>query len=179
MSLSDEKLAKLVQIGKTDKYEKLVKRYQEKLYRYLLRLTNDPDESEDLLQETFVSVYKNIHRFNTKLKFSSWIYRIAHNKAINYIKKRSRTISIDFFNLENFLAKEDKTLEKIEKEEIAKMVRVCLNKLPRKYKAPLVLYYFEDKSYQEISDILRISKSNVGVLINRGKKALKDICKEK
>ncbi|MGB6838803.1 MAG: sigma-70 family RNA polymerase sigma factor, partial [Microgenomates group bacterium] len=95
MSISDEDLAKLVQEGNTDKYEELVKRYQEKLYRYLSYLTKEPDDSEDLLQDTFISVYKNIHRFNTKLKFSSWIYRIAHNKAINHIKKRAKIISFD------------------------------------------------------------------------------------
>ncbi|MGB6839303.1 MAG: sigma-70 family RNA polymerase sigma factor, partial [Microgenomates group bacterium] len=87
-------------------------------------------------------------------------------------------ISFDFMNLGDILGKEDKTLENMEKEEVKKMVRDCLNKLPNKYKSPLVLFYFEDKTYQEISDILRISKSNVGVLINRGKKTLKKICKE-
>ncbi|MBU0572228.1 RNA polymerase sigma factor [Patescibacteria group bacterium] len=177
MPISDEKLVKLVQKGNTDEYEKLVTRYQEKLYRYLVYLTREPDESEDLLQDTFIAVYKNIHKFNTKLKFSSWIYRIAHNNAINYLKKSSKTLSFDFLNLGNILAKEDKTLEKMENEETKEMVRKCLDKLPNKYKSPLVLFYFEDKTYQEISDILRISTNNVGVLINRGKKSMKELCK--
>jgi len=88
--LSDEELVRMVRTDDSELYEEIVKRYQDRLYRYLRYLTNQPDASEDILQEVFIKAYRNLFGFNTKKKFSSWIYRIAHNEGVNHLKRTAR-----------------------------------------------------------------------------------------
>lgn len=178
MNLSDEQLVEKVINGETQLYEQIVLRYQDKLKRYIKRLTNLSLEVDDLLQEVFIKAYKNLRRFNPKLQFSSWIYRIAHNESVNLIKS-SWIQKITSIEPLFFIGKEDKTEAEIDRKQLQKQLHSCLKKLQIKYKEPLVLYYFEDKSYEEISDILRIPVKTVGVLIYRGKLKLKSLCQKK
>ena len=176
MVLSDKEIVKKVTDGELDKYELIVSRYQSKLKRYVTRLTNRQDDVDDVLQEVFIKVYKNLRQYNHKLKFSSWIYRIAHNESVNLIKSGwiQKITSLDnLFNIGHTSNLE----ETLDKQALIKQLKLCLGQLEIKYKEPLVLYYFEDKSYEEISDILRIPIKTVGVLIFRGRKKIKNICK--
>lgn len=178
MNLSDEQIVAKVINGETDLYEQIVQRYQDKLKRYIKRLTNRPLEVDDLVQEVFIKTYKNLRRFNPKLQFSSWIYRIAHNESVNLIKS-SWIQKITSIEPLFFIGKEDKTEAEIDRKQLQKQINSCLNRLEVKYKEPLVLYYFENKSYEEISDILRTPVKTVGVLIYRGKLKLKSLCQTK
>ena len=178
MNLSDELLVAKVINGDTELYEQIVLRYQDKLKRYIKRLTNRSLEVDDILQEVFIKAYKNLRQFDPKLKFSSWLYRIAHNESVNLIKS-SWIQKITSLEPLFFLDKEDKTEEELDRQQLQKQINSCLNRLEVKYKEPLVLYYFEDKSYEEISDILRVPAKTVGVLIYRGKLKLKTLCQNK
>jgi RNA polymerase sigma-70 factor (ECF subfamily) len=172
--LTDENLAVFIQENNGKSFEELIDRFEKPLLRYAFRLSGDMDMSEDIIQESFISAYKNINSFDASRKFSSWIYRITHNFAINNIKKNSKTIPF-----ENDQIKDDrnriseKSLE-IDLEKDKKMLESNLNLLSVKYKEIIVLRYFEDKSYEEISDICHIPISTVGVRISRGLKILKD-----
>ncbi|MBU4422044.1 RNA polymerase sigma factor [Patescibacteria group bacterium] len=134
----------------------------------------DADELEDILQDVFIKAYKNLYGFDANKKFSSWIYRIAHNEAVNYLKKNSRTkVSLD--EVEYKIADEKIDLNgHIDKTFLKKEIGRCLKNIKLKYQEPLILFYFEQKSYEEISDILRIPTSTVGTLISRGKKIIKE-----
>jgi len=177
--LKDEQIVERVVLGDVDSFGTLIDRYQTKLIRYVNYLLNNSELTEDIVQETFIRGYQNIKSFNAERKFSSWIYRIAHNTAINHIKKQNRTISIDISLIgELFSSKKDNPEIDYEKKEIQKTVRKCLNKLNHKYKEVLILYYLEDKSYKEISSILEIPIGTVGIRISRAKKALKNICQK-
>ena len=136
--------------------------------------------AEDIVQNSFIKAYRNLYSFNTKKRFSSWIYRIVHNEAINQIKKQKKIISLDDnkFLLETLFTNEDIQLD-FEKKEISENIQKCLNKLPIKYSEPLILFFLEEKSYTEISDILRIPVNTVGTRIKRGKIYLKKICEKK
>ncbi len=177
LNKSDEELAELL---KTDDniLSVLIDRYQGKLDRYILRISSFPKEDrEDILQEVFLSVYENINSFDNSLKFSSWIYRIAHNKVISLWRKNRNTnsnISLEdnFILIEQSL-KEENILKQLEKEENAEIVNKALESLPVKYKEPLVLYFIENKSYEEISDILQMPVSSVGTRIRRAKEKMK------
>lgn len=174
-SLSDEDLVELVRKEDQELYGEVVDRYQGKLVRYAVYLISDKDKAQDIVQEAFIKVFVNLHSFNAEKKFSSWIYRIVHNEAINYVKKYKKEIYLeDNAWVEKKLA-ENSIVEDFAKAEIKKMLNLSLKKLPMNYRDPLVLYYFEDKSYKEISDILRISIGTLSTRINRGKKALKTI----
>jgi RNA polymerase sigma-70 factor, ECF subfamily len=173
---SDEKIVEIVRSGNKDIYEELVLRYQSKLFRYVRYLIKDAHKAEDVVQETFIKTYINLRGFNTKRKFSSWIYRIAHNEAINAVKKNRKET---FLTEKGWFMAQPKTLKTPETElsdkETSKLIRQHLNKLPLKYKEPLTLFFLEEKSYKEISDILRLSIGGVGARINRAKIMLRNI----
>jgi len=181
--LSDEELVEKIRSEDNELYAEIVRRYQQKLYHYLRYLTNRPSEAEDLLQNVFIKAYRNLFGFDTKKKFSSWIYRIAHNEGVNFVKKTTRKKQVSLENLEKIgfspESEDDSIEDAFAREEIREKVKECLDELEAKYREPLVLYYFEDKSYREISDILRVPAKTVGTFIFRGKRILKTIFEKK
>ncbi len=177
---SDEELARMVQQNRLDAFELLLKRYESRLLRYGKRFLFDYEKIEDAVQDVFIKSYINIQSFDSSKKFSSWIYSIAHNHFINIIKKTKKEPYL-FFDADaifSFSSKEN-ILKEIEKKEDKKEIEKYLNKLEIKYREPIVLYYFEDKSYQEISDILKIPISTVGIRLKRGRNKIKNFYGER
>lgn len=171
----DEELVSRIRDGDHDLYRHIVLRYEKKLKRYALRLTNRKNDVDDIVQNVFLKAYRNLPSFDRNLKFSSWLYRIAHNESINHIKSSfiQRFVSIEqFFNLYSFSHVEEEVEQKVQKEQVF----TCIDQLDLKYREPLVLFYSEEKSYAEISDILRIPKKTVGVLIYRAREKVREIC---
>jgi len=174
-NLSDEELVAKILEKDQELYGEIISRYQSKLSHYLRKFIRDHDELEDVLQDVFIKTYKNLYGFNRNKKFSSWIYRIAHNEAINAIKKNKRgQINLDeveYKLIGEKLALEEKIDLKFKKDDII----LALEKVKLKYKEAILLFYFEGASYDDISDILRIPKNTVGTYISRGRKELKQI----
>lgn len=174
LSHTDEQLAALVQKGDTQAFGVLVERYQEKMLRYARKFLL-ADSSKDAVQEVFIKVYQNINSFDTDQRFSPWVYRIAHNEFINHLKKGGRE-QLSFFDPDTFfphpVAKETAEGE-TERNEAKKTVSAGLEMLDAKYREVLVLFYLEELSYKEISDVLKIPVATVGVRIKRAKEALK------
>lgn len=171
---TDEELAEIIQEGEVDAFATIVERYESKLVRYGRRFLFGEENIEDAVQEVFLKTYTNIKGFDTTRKFSSWIYKIAHNTFINLIKKHKKDYFL-FFEADtifSYAGKED-ILEDIKKEEEKKTIEKYINKMSLKYREPIILYYFEDKDYQEISDILEIPISTVGIRLKRGKGIVK------
>jgi len=170
-NLSDEEIASLVCDKNKELYKEIVLRYQIKLTRYAERIINERHLAEDVVQEAFIKAYINLNSFNTKKKFSSWIYRIVHNEAINALKKKKKEISLDENEwLKRSIKDRVDIEEEFSKKEIVNIIKKYINKLPIKYKSPLILYFFEENTYEEISDVLRMPIGTVGTRINRGKK---------
>jgi len=182
---SDEEIALMISED-SELIGEIIDRYEKKLDRYIFRISSLKDEErEDLLQEIFISVYQKIESFEKGEKFSSWIYRIAHNKTIDYWRKngKNKIISVDE-NLEfiESVFSKNEILEEIVVKENQELLRKLFQKLDLKYKEVFILRFDEEKTYDEISDILKIPKSSVGTLISRAKKQLKkeyEIIKEK
>ena len=177
-NLTDEEIVKILIDGNLDSFKFIILRYQNKLSRYIksILINATKEEIEDILQEVFILVYRNINSFNLNLKFSTWIYRIAHNHTINYSKKhRSKNFNYnieDFENIENLLVSDIDIKDEVEIEYIKLELKKALADLDIRYRSVLILKYFGNKSYEEISDILKIPKNTVGTFINRGKKKL-------
>jgi len=174
IGLTDEELIVFVREENKNAYSFIIDRYHNKIWAYIYRLINDPNDTDDLVQQTFINIYTNINSFNPKKRFSPWIYRIAHNLSVNYLKKKKSKISIDRNEdiVKKLFSKEDLFNEVFKKEEYVKINKL-LNELPEKYKTPLILRFAEEKSYEEISEILRIPKNTVGTFINRAEKILR------
>ncbi|PJA86681.1 MAG: RNA polymerase sigma factor SigW, partial [Candidatus Moranbacteria bacterium CG_4_9_14_3_um_filter_42_9] len=142
------------------------------------RLVGNKEEAEDILQNVFVKAYRNIKTFDIERKFSSWIYRIAHNEAINFLKKKNKRI---FVSWEDIVTSKDKLETKSEerspidiwiREESRLQIQEALGHLPEKYQKVLLLRYFSEKSYEEIGHLIGSPVNTVGTIINRAKKKL-------
>ena len=175
-NLSDEKLVGVVRDEDQEFYAELVKRYEERLKRYVNYLIGDR-EADEVVQETFIKAFVKLKSFDEKRgKFSSWVYRIAHNEAMNKAKKKKH-VSLDFNDwLKEVLPGKINVEEEYEKEEEKDGVRKCLGDLDFRYRSVLSLYYLEDKSYDEISEILKIPMGTVGIRLKRGKEKMREIC---
>ena len=178
--MNDEQLVSEVLRNNTDSYRELIERYQSKLIAYVIYLTGNHMLADDVVQDTFIKAYQNLQSFNPSLKFSSWVYRIAHNEAMNAIKKHKRELYLDdVSDWDNFVDVRPEIGEEIDRELERGKVKGCLSALDQKYRDVIVLFYLQGKSYEEISDILRTPKATVGVRIARGRLKLKEICKRR
>ncbi len=174
---TDEQIAIAVKQGDSRAFGMLVERFEPKLLRYARKFLFDYEDGKDMVQEIFIKTYSNIQSFDTSRSFSSWIYRIAHNEFINAIRKKGRE-PLSFFDPDTLFphptapTQADDELKKLE---IKQMVEKCLEKLDPKYREPLVLYYFEDMDYKQISEIMHIPVSTAAIRLKRGKVSLQKI----
>jgi len=182
-NLSDEQLA-ILSLDDHLAFATLINRYQGKLLNYIKRISNsNEDDASDILQDVFLKVYLNLNGFDSTLKFSSWIYSICHNQVIsNYRKIKVRpegnSVPIDEFLLNKFIY--DFNIEKEVDNNIAnKKIFSILDELKEKWKEVLVLRFFEEKDYNEISDIIKKPSGTVASMINKAKKEFKKKYQEK
>jgi RNA polymerase sigma-70 factor, ECF subfamily len=183
-NLPDEKLVELVKENKNC-YECLMQRYEEKITRYVRRISGVSTETaQDIVQEIFLKVYINLNAFNPDLKFSSWLYRIAHNETINHWRRNKKRTATDVSwdnneALKNIIRDEYDTEQGVYQKITNEQLLEVIDELDEKYRSVLVLNYLEGKSYQEIADILNRPIGTVGTLLNRAKKVLKkDLVKQ-
>ncbi len=180
-NLTDEELASLVQQGETEAFAEIVLRYEDKLRRYARRFLSRNEDIDDLVQEVFIKVFEHIQSFDKHQRFSPWVYRIAHNSFVNELKRQSRYPS-SFFDpdtLMPYLASKETAESENLAAEINEETEALVGKLPPKYREVIILHYFEDLSYQEISDVLKIPTNTVGVRITRARIKLRELLKEK
>ena len=175
---SDNQLVNRVIKGDIEAFGLLVDRYEAKLMRYVVYLIHDSAVAQDIVQEVFIKAYQNLQGFKSKYKFSSWIYRIAHNEAMNYIRKTRRLVYSDNMEELKETSSEDGIATEIDREILKKQVQGCLDQLDMKYREVLILQYYENMSYVEISDILHIPVSTVGVRSLRGRNKLRALCQK-
>ncbi len=176
LNLSDEKIVSLVCKKDKNLYAHIITRYQDRLVRYANYLIGNELDASDVVQDSFVKAYINLKGFNTKKKFSSWIYRIVHNESMNLVKRKKKTVSLfKDMDFDSGIDIEDNYVKK----ELKNRTHDCLNQMSVIYREPLSLYFLEDKPYEEISDILRIPVGTVGTRINRAKILMKKICQKK
>jgi RNA polymerase sigma-70 factor (ECF subfamily) len=173
--LSDEELVDLVRKKDQELYRYLIDRYQAKLLRYAVYLTADNDQAADVIQEAFIKAFVNLQSFNSKKKFSSWLYRITHNEAMNILNRYKQELPIlKDVDFASNIDLEDDFIRK----ELENRTKECLSQMPLIYKEVLTLYYLEEQSYEEISDILRVAIGTVGTRLSRAKILMKKICQK-
>lgn len=172
-ALSDEEL---VQKSSSDPqaFAALIARYKGRFFHYLKGFSGlRDDEIEDVVQMSFIKIYRNLKAFRLDLKFSSWAYRIAHNEAVDEIKRRRRQGSENELDLElpDKISLIDQLDEKLERNKVL----AVLKEMSPDYREMLTLYFFEGQGYKEISDILRKPLGTVCTQINRAKKQFKEL----
>ena len=175
--LSDQDLVTKT-IKNKQAFAAIVHRYETPLLRYISRLgCKDAAAAQDLLQEIFVKTFVHLNDYDHSLQFSSWIYRIAHNEIVSYFRKEKSRPSVlkrseDSFLFENIADDVGLTDHNSQRHSVLE-IQSAVSRLEPKYRDIIVLKFFEEKSYEEISDILQIPQGTVATLINRAKKKIK------
>jgi RNA polymerase sigma-70 factor (ECF subfamily) len=161
-----------------DNYALIIDRFEEPILRYVGRMTGvSHEEIEELGQIIFIKAYRSLNGFDIRLKLSSWLYRIAHNVCVDYLRKTSKknTLSLDADDeysqalIEKISSHENVSLY-LSEDAQRQGVREIIHMLPEKYRTVILLFFVEDKSYEEISDILQIPVNTVWTLLSRAKK---------
>ena len=175
---TDESIVESIIAGDIDAFAEIIARYEARLHRYVVYLIHNHTTADDVVQDTFIKAYQNLRSFNAKYKFSSWMYRIAHNEAMNAVKKVRKLTDDDIYELPD--QGYDQHIEELVDGTILKEdVHSCLDKLDSKYREVIQLVYFEHMKYDEVSDVLHMPPSTVGVWLSRAKIQLKQLCKQR
>ncbi len=183
LSVADQVLIEKAKNGDNSAFEKLVKKYEQKIYNLALRLTGNPDESGDLLQETFIKAYRSLKSFRGEANFSTWLYRIALNIVL--MKKRKEKGKVfESIDAPQFTAKGEITKEipdwsnnpeaEIENKEVKDILNRALASLPEEYRAVLILRDIQRLSNKEVSEILKISIPAVKSRLHRARLFLRN-----
>lgn len=184
LGFGDNALVSAYLEGNEDAFEALVFRYQDKLVNYLNNLLHDYDLSVDLAQEAFIRVYKNADRYKGQYQFSTWIYRIATNLAIDEMRRRERKGRFFFYNVMALFQKDDKTYplpdrrespeKALDRKQKLQRLQAAIDTLPEKYRLAFMLKEVQELSYEETSRILNISLGTSKSRIHRAKMLLRE-----
>lgn len=167
-------------------YTELMGRYKDSVYFMLLKMVNNSDDAEDLTIETFSKAFKRLDQYTPQFAFSTWLFKIASNHSIDFIrKKRIKAISIDqgFSNEDGesyVIPVKEESLdpeESMQKDERVQRMRDVVEKLKPRYKRLVELRYFEEKSYEEISEILELPLGTVKAQLFRARDFMFDLMK--
>lgn len=169
-------------------YADLMQRYKKPVYHMILKMVRNVDDAEDLTIEAFAKAFKNLHKFKKDFTFSTWLFRIATNNTIDFIrKKRLDTMSLDTsFKDDNgdsvTIDVADRNLnpqEEAIKSQKIELVRMFVTKLPAKYQRLVKLRYFDELSYDEIAKELEAPLGTVKAQLHRARELMYDLVKSK
>ncbi|GAB2493023.1 MAG: sigma-70 family RNA polymerase sigma factor [Cytophagales bacterium] len=169
-------------------YATLMKRYKKAVYFMILKMIRDADDAEDLTMEAFAKAFRNLHRFKKDYTFSTWLFRIATNNTIDFIRKKklktmslNNTLSDDSGNSVNIDVEDDDNNPQDEfiRSQRIEMVRIFVDKLPAKYRKLVQLRYFDELSYEEIAQELEKPLGTVKAQLHRSRELLYEIASGK
>lgn len=172
--VTDEYLVELICNGNPHMFSEIVDRYKDRVYSLATKLINTQSDAQDLAQEVFIKVFKELHKFEYRSSFSTWIYKVTYNTCMDYNRKNKK-----WFKLLNFDHETENSVSIINVEEkaIENQTQDYLKKqvfgLNEKYRTVIILYHFEGLSYEKISEILNVPLKTVETRLYRGRKILK------
>lgn len=177
-TLTDDAIISLVLEGHTDLYRILVERYKDRVFHMGMGFLHSRHEAEDLVQEVFMQAYSSLSRFQRRSAFSTWLYRIAVNTALNMLRKKSGKSFVDYAILhrerrDTIHVYAENPEQKMIDEEVKVWLREAINRLPDKQRAVIVLSYYNDLSQKEMAEILSTTEGAVESLLQRAKENLR------
>ena len=156
------------------KFEDLVKEYKERLYWHIRRMVVSHEDADDVLQNTFIKVYKNLNSFNGDSQIYTWLYRIATNESITFINKRNRRVQLGSEDLQQTLVNNLTSDPYFNGDEAQLKLQQALNTLPAKQKQVFIMKYFDELQYNEISEILGTSEGALKASYHHAVKKITD-----
>lgn len=183
-TLTDQQVVLLAREGRERAFRELIGRYQRPVFSLIYRLVRDREKAEDLAQDTFIKVLNAIDRYNPEFKFSSWIFKIAHNTALDQLRKREHeTLSLDGSPHARTAAEADASTITPESHdenpeqftmnrELGSEIEQALGAIRPDYRTAIVLCHVEGRPYEEIADIMGVPLGTVKTYIHRGRRDL-------
>ncbi len=161
--------------GDTRAFGSLVENYQDYVFTIIYRIVKVREEAEEVAQDTFLKAFESLNTFRGDAKFSTWLFRIAYRKALDRIRKNKGAITFELVeeitggeSLKDF----ENGLESMLNEERSQKINECILKLPEQEAAIITLFYFEEQSIKEISQITGLTEDNIKVKLHRSRKLL-------
>jgi RNA polymerase sigma-70 factor, ECF subfamily len=169
--------------GRTSAFGELVRRHQDRLFNAVTRLTDNPEDAADVVQETFINAYQSLNSFKGDSEFFTWLYRIAFNASISQRRKKKAVLSLDWNGSSNLSRGVDPVDESDGVQPDAAMMRSedevriqrALNKLSAEHRAVLILKDIEDQRYEDIADVLNVPIGTVRSRLHRARVELRDV----
>lgn len=155
--LTDKELLELIRLNKEGGFRSLMYQYQEQVYWHIRRMVTFHEDADDVVQNTFIKVFSNIDKFKGDSKLYTWIYRIATNESLTFLKKRKNKKSESIDSEENTIGDKLKADEYFDGNEAIIILQKAIITLPEKQKAVFNMRYFEEISYKEMSKIMDTS----------------------
>ena len=156
----------------------LINTYKERLYWHIRRIVLDHDDADDVLQNTFIKVFRSIDGFKGDSKLYSWMYRIATNESLTFIKQKSKKLGVNSEALQERMANNLQADVYFEGDEIQYKLQQAIAKLPEKQKLVFNMKYFEELKYEEISEILETSVGGLKASYHHAVKKIESYLKE-
>jgi RNA polymerase sigma-70 factor (ECF subfamily) len=179
-SLADGELVQSALAGRASGFEELVRRYQRPIAAYVYRMVGDYDAALDLTQEVFIKVYNSLGRYRSEFKFSTWIYKIAHNAAIDHLRRhnaREQTLSSSDAPERSEVVLESRRLtpeQESERKERCSEIETVVQLLPHAYRELIVLRHSHDLSYDEIAEVTGLPLGTVKNRLFRAREAMRE-----
>jgi RNA polymerase sigma-70 factor, ECF subfamily len=183
--LTDQEVVLLARSGREAAYRELVRRYERPVFALLFRMVRDRELAEDLAQETFIKALNAIESYRPEFKFSSWIFKIANNAAIDHLRRRELdTLSLDGSphaetpeamqaTALQIGARQESPLDAVEARELGGAIEAAIGRLRPEYRSCILLRHVEGRAYEEIAEILDLPLGTVKTYIHRARNELR------
>lgn len=183
--LTDQEIVVLARQGREAAYRELIGRYQRPVFSLIYRLVRDREKSEDLAQDTFIKVLNALDRYDPSYKFSSWIFKIAHNTSLDHLRKKepitlslegsphAETASEQEASVIQALSTEETPEDYAASRELGATLEVAIGKLRPEYRTAIILCHVEGRPYEEIAETMGVPLGTVKTYIHRARNALK------
>lgn len=174
--LTDEEVIKRILEGEKHLFEKIMRKYNQRMYRICMSIINDSTEAEEIMQIAYIKAYESLRDFKFKSSLSTWLIRILINESLKHKKRRQQIENFDghsFIINQKEAASSDSPLQKVINDELQHILEKALVQLPEKYRLVFMMREVEKMSTNETMDSLNLSESNVKIRLNRAKEMLR------
>ncbi|HSL88457.1 MAG TPA: RNA polymerase sigma factor [Ignavibacteriaceae bacterium] len=175
-NISDFDIIESVKRGNSADFSVLIDRYKNKAFSLLKRMLKNELDAEEVLQDCFLKAYNSLKGFKQESKFSTWFYKIVYNTALTRLSSRKRKIENEMSSVDDHFELEYKSnLNEFDNQEISTLLKKLISQLPENHAAVMSMFYLDEMSCEEISEVMNISVSNVKVILYRSRNSLKNI----
>ena len=159
---------------KESAYTRIIKKYQEKLYWHIRRMVVEHEDANDVLQNMFIKVWKNLENFREDSQLYTWLYRIATNESLTFLQKQKKRSAVSLDNNDNFLSNKLQADKHFDGQKLEWKLQLAIQKLPDKQRAVFNLRYFDEMPYEEMSRVLETSEGALKASYHHAVKKIED-----